>query len=282
MSTWQTGDVVSNGIRTHYLRSGGDKPPLVLLHGATDSGRCWTPIAEALTDDYDVVLPDARGHGLSDAPHSGYSSAERAADTAGLIQALGLARVAVGGHSMGGQTTCRLAADYPDLVACAILEDPPFRPAQSADARLSSVRQSMREEVAHLKGLSPESGLEYGRQRHPNWPEAELPAWVESKVQLSERFMSSPRDGEDLSWTSIVARINCPVLLVVGDANLGAIITLEVAEQACQLTPNLEVAHLAGAGHNIRREQSDAFVHAVRDFLARQRLPSDPSVTAAG
>src|SRR5438128_2251586 len=186
MSVWQTGDVVSNGIRTHYLRSGGHKPPLVLLHGATDSSRCWTPIAEALTDDYDVVLPDARGHGLSDAPPSGYSSAERAADTARLIQALGLAKVAVGGHSMGGQTTCRLAADHPELVACAILEDPPFRPAQSAEARLSSVRQSMREEVAHLKGLSPESGLEYGRQRHPNWPDAELPAWVESKVQLSD------------------------------------------------------------------------------------------------
>jgi len=55
-----------------------------------------------------------------------------------------------------------------------------------------------------------------------------------------------------------------------------------VAEQARQLTPNLEVAHLAGAGHNIRRERSDAFVHTVRDVLARQRLPSDPSATAAG
>src|SRR5712691_7523288 len=64
-----------------------------------------------------------------------------------------------------------------------------------------------------LQDLSPEAGLEYGHQRDPNWPEAELPAWVESKVQLGDQFMSSPRDTDDLPWTSIVARINCQCCL---------------------------------------------------------------------
>src|SRR5690349_11761221 len=128
MSEWTSGDVVANGIRIHYYRTGGTKPPLILSHGATDDGLCWTPVTRALEDRYDVIMPDARGHGLSDAPDDGYTSAERAKDLAGLIEALGLERAIVGGHSMGAGTTFRLTVDRPDLVRAAILEDPGFRP----------------------------------------------------------------------------------------------------------------------------------------------------------
>ena len=55
MAQWQSGDVTANGIKVHYTRTGGDKPPLVLNHGATDNGLCWTPVATALEAEYDVV-----------------------------------------------------------------------------------------------------------------------------------------------------------------------------------------------------------------------------------
>src|SRR5579884_3987242 len=147
MTEWYSGDVVANGIRIHYYRTGGEKPPLVLNHGATDNGLCWTRLARALEADYDVIMPDARGHGLSDAPETGYSSKERAADLADLIEALHLDKPAVGGHSMGAQTTFRLAADYPDLLRCAILEDPGFRPANPPPegARPNPMRQWLQE-----------------------------------------------------------------------------------------------------------------------------------------
>ncbi|TMF04127.1 MAG: alpha/beta fold hydrolase, partial [Chloroflexi bacterium] len=67
MSDWTSGDVNSNGIRIHYTRTRGHKPVLVLAHGATDSGLCWTRLARELESDYDVIMPDARGHGLSEA-----------------------------------------------------------------------------------------------------------------------------------------------------------------------------------------------------------------------
>src|SRR5262249_28576816 len=63
--TWPGGVCDSNGIRIHYLRTGVRKPPVVLLHGLIGSGACWTPLARALESDFDVVLPDARGHGES-------------------------------------------------------------------------------------------------------------------------------------------------------------------------------------------------------------------------
>ncbi|MBV9356972.1 MAG: alpha/beta fold hydrolase, partial [Chloroflexi bacterium] len=80
MSSWFEGDVVANGIKQHYARTGGDKPVLVLAHGASDSGLCWTRLAQALEGEYDVVMPDARGHGHSDAPESAYGSVDQAAD----------------------------------------------------------------------------------------------------------------------------------------------------------------------------------------------------------
>ena len=62
------GYVMANGIRIHYWRTGGDKPVLLVAHGSSDDGLCWTNLAKELEADYDIIMPDARGHGLSDPP----------------------------------------------------------------------------------------------------------------------------------------------------------------------------------------------------------------------
>ena len=125
MAPWQSGDIVVNGLKLHYTRTGGAKPPVVLAHGFSDDGLCWTPVAEALAADYDVVMVDARGHGRSAAPEQGYGSADHATDLAGVIRALGLKRPAVLGHSMGAASALALAGMYPDLPRAILLEDPP-------------------------------------------------------------------------------------------------------------------------------------------------------------
>ena len=123
MSSWQSGDIEANGIRLHYTRTGGAKPPLVLAHGFSDDGLCRTPVADALASDYDVIMVDARGHGRSDAPEQGYGPIEHAADLHGVITGLGLQRPAVLGHSMGGATTLVLAGTYPEVPGAILVED---------------------------------------------------------------------------------------------------------------------------------------------------------------
>ena len=59
--TWYEGDVGANGIRIHYARTGGDKPPVILAHGAGDDGLCWTRVAKELEATYDVVIPTVAG-----------------------------------------------------------------------------------------------------------------------------------------------------------------------------------------------------------------------------
>jgi pimeloyl-ACP methyl ester carboxylesterase len=68
MSTWQTGSVEANGVLLHYTRTGGARPPLVLAHGFSDDGLCWSPVARELEDAYDIVMVDARCHGRSSDP----------------------------------------------------------------------------------------------------------------------------------------------------------------------------------------------------------------------
>ena len=145
MGAWESGDVIANGIRVHYYRTGaGNKPAVVLCHGVTDYGLCWTPVARRLEADYDVVMLDARGHGRSETVPSDYAIQSMAADVVGAIHALALERPVVGGHSLGGATATFVAAMMADEVRGAILEDPawfpPFSP-EDAAAETGGFRQ---------------------------------------------------------------------------------------------------------------------------------------------
>jgi pimeloyl-ACP methyl ester carboxylesterase len=96
----------------------------VVAHGVTDAGLCWTPVARALEADYDVIMVDARGHGQSDAPDTGYGPTELAADLHEGITGLGFHRPVILGHSMGAVTTLVLAGTYPDFPGMILLVDP--------------------------------------------------------------------------------------------------------------------------------------------------------------
>jgi pimeloyl-ACP methyl ester carboxylesterase len=242
----------------------------VLAHGATDNGLCWTRLARALESDYDVIMPDARGHGLSDAPETGYTSADHAADLAGLIRGLGLDRPAVGGHSMGAGTTLQLIADYPELVSCAILEDPGIRLEDRPSARpgAQDPRAVIRKNVEVAQTEGREAAIARGRALNPTWSEEEFGPWAEAKTSVSRHFLDAlPGGGRMLAWRELLPRVQCPVLLVTSDPERGGIVTPEAAEEAKRLLPSLQVVRLSGAGHNIRREQFERFVAVVRAFL---------------
>src|SRR3569833_1063642 len=107
---WNAGTCDAGGTNIHYLRTGGARPPLVLLHGLIGSGACWTPVARLLEADFDVVMPDARGHGKSGTPRHGYGYDDHAGDVVGLIRQLELEAPVVLGHSMGGMTATVVAS----------------------------------------------------------------------------------------------------------------------------------------------------------------------------
>jgi pimeloyl-ACP methyl ester carboxylesterase len=270
MTNWKSGYLDVNGLQIHYTRTGGARPPLVLAHGFSDDGLCWTPVAEALAPDYDVIMVDARGHGRSSGPAEGYGSAEQADDLAGVIMGLELKRPAVLGHSMGAATALALAGTYPDLPGAILLEDPPAwwvetPPAESQAA--SERRARMWSRIIELKRKTHEELVAGQRAEAPSWPEAELGPWANAKLRFSFHTLNR-NNVAAVDWLATVRRITCPTLLITADPERGAIVTAEGAAALQALAPQTQVAYIAGAGHNIRREQFAAYMEVVRKFLA--------------
>lgn len=262
MSEWESGDVPTSGGRLHYHRTGGGRPPVLLLHGFSDSGLCWTRVATALQDRYDLIMPDARGHGESDPPGENDSPRQRVDDIAAFVAALGLGQVAVVGHSMGGSSAALLAAEHPETVACAILEDPGWRDGGPRAATADRAR-SMRE----LQAKPVEEIIREGRQSQPTWDEVEFPAWAESKRQLSPLVYERAGALQQPPWREVAARIQAPTLLVTADTSRGAIVGRDSAAEAVKLMARGRTVNVTGAGHNIRRENFPDFLSALTGFL---------------
>ncbi len=245
----------------------------MLVHGFSDDGLCWTPVARDLESAYDITMLDARGHGRSD-PIAATATVDIVADLFGLIQALGLVRPAILGHSMGAMAAEQLAARYPAQVGEILREDPPWRELPSeGDAEREAARWRERMEAweAGTRLLRTRSRAEIvaiARAEHPDWPEAELGPWADSKLRLDLDIFRSPLLPQ-MHWTELAPRITCPTLLITGDPDRGAIVTPEVAQQVLALLPCGRHAHIPNAGHSIRREAYPRYIEAVRAFLAQ-------------
>ena len=265
---WTSHEITAGGLKIHYLRTGGGGPPLVLAHGATDNGGCWVRLATALADTFDVIVPDARGHGLSDAPEGDYSASTLGNDLASFIEALHLDRPLVGGHSMGANTTLALIANHPRLARATFLEDPVFRMEPAASTQeIVSRRARMREEAHARASIGHEGIVAQGRARNPLWDDVEFDNWATAKMQVRDAFFTAIPEAFD--WQGLLGMVECPTLLVIGDPSLGAIVNPDAAGEAEHLCPTLEIAHIPGAGHHIRRDRFAPFLSEVGAFLAR-------------
>jgi pimeloyl-ACP methyl ester carboxylesterase len=112
-----------NGLRLPYTERGdpAGAPPLLLLHGYTDSWRSFAPLLPHLPASIRAIAPTMRGHGDASRPDAGYGAADLAADLAAFADALGLGPAVVLGHSMGSQVARRFAADHPARVRGLVL-----------------------------------------------------------------------------------------------------------------------------------------------------------------
>jgi pimeloyl-ACP methyl ester carboxylesterase len=277
MAEWQSGAVDADGVTIHYTRTGGNKPVVVLAHGVTDTGLCWSALARELESDFDLVMVDARGHGKSDGPEGSYGPDVQAEDLAALITALGLEQPAVLGHSMGAGTALVLAGTHPDLVGSILLEDPPAWWTEWYDSpEARELVTNMRSRALNYKSLSRDEVIAAGREGHPDWSDAELEPWADSKAAFSPNVLVvfEPSNRANVDWPATLGRITCPVLLIMADAERGGIITQERADALHAMVPQTEVAYIPGAGHNIRRDQFGPYVEVVREFLKAHTAPA--------
>ncbi len=103
-------DIQSNGVRIHVSQQGEGDLALVFLHYYGGSSRTWRLVMDALSARVRTIATDHRGWGRSEAPSDGYRIEDLANDGQGVVEAMGLRRFVLVGHSMGGKTAQLLAS----------------------------------------------------------------------------------------------------------------------------------------------------------------------------
>ncbi len=262
MHNWRKGICEANGIKVHYLRTGGEKPPVVLLHGLTANGACWAPLAKELEEDCDVVMPDARGHGSSSAPDLGYCYDSLASDVLDLIDALGLENPVLIGHSMGGMTAAVAAGRNCALLRGLILVDPTFlTPESQREVYESDVAAQHRRILDRPK----EDYLTEMRIRHGSRSGELNQLLAEARFQTST-FAFDVLRPPNPDFRQLISALDIPGLLVIG--GVGAVVSSQAAAELARLNQRLEVVQIAEAGHGVPYDQPGRLAAVIKQFLA--------------
>lgn len=261
---WSDGYVVANGIRIHYWRTGGNKPPLVLAHGSSDDGLCWTNLAKEFQNDFDIIMFDARGHGLSDPPSPSDPPDVQVEDLAGLIKELKLNRPILMGHSMGSASVAHFAAKYPDVPRAVILEDPALVRPATPPASTQSTPESRRATILARNNTSEEALVEGCMKNSPKWGRSECEFWAPSKrrhhpntVLITTANRPPMRD--------LFPKITASTLILKADADEDL---KKQNEQVAGLLKSGKIVHIKGAGHNVRREGKEETIKVLKAFLS--------------
>ncbi len=233
---------------------------MILLHGLTANGACWTALADALDGEYDVIMPDARGHGRSSVPDYGYRYEDHANDVVNLINALRLPSPVLLGHSMGGMTAAVVASRRPKSLRGLVLADPTFlSPKVQREVRDSDVADQHR----RMLKMSFDEVVAEARARHPHRSGEILELLARARLQTSMAAFDvlTPPNPD---YTLLVSAIDVPSLLAFGDKG---VVSSVVAEELQRLNPRLQVEQIREAGHGVHLDQPERFAAVIKSFL---------------
>ncbi|MGI9095721.1 MAG: alpha/beta fold hydrolase [Candidatus Limnocylindrus sp.] len=230
--------------------------PLLLVHGSYITGAVdWGGIAPILAAEFEVIVPDCRGHGRSTDPRGCYSFKEMAADFAALIPALGFDRAHLIGHSNGGNVALVTLVEHPDRVASCV--------AQAANAFVSP---DLIERIP-MK-LDPDRV----RREEPEWMEEMIALhsevhgpdyWATLLRRTAQEIVSEPN-----YLPSDLEAVQRPTLVIEGaldETNAIARHGRFIAEHV----PQSELWEPEGIGHNVHVEIPAEWITRVRTFLGR-------------
>ncbi|MDF3885961.1 alpha/beta fold hydrolase [Cupriavidus basilensis] len=267
------GNVFANGIRQHYLRYGGatgarqGRDAVVIVPGITSPAVTWGFVGEQFGKHFDTYILDVRGRGLSEAGDAlDYSLDAQAADVTAFAQALGLARYAIVGHSMGARIGIRAARGNPAGLTRLVMVDPPVSgPGRRAyPSQLPWYVDSIR---LARQGIDAE-GM---RRFCPTWTEEQLRLRAEWLHTCDERaIVTSFEDFHRDDVHADMPSVQVPALLMV--AGRGDVIRAEDIDEIRGLLPAVQVARVPDAGHMIPWDDEAGFYRAFGDFLGAPLL----------
>ncbi len=270
----------ANGLNFHYQQA-GTGPDVLLIHGVTGDMSIWF-LCEAmgtLARSFRVTGYDLRGHGYSEVPSSGYTSAEQAGDTLAIMDALGIERAMLVGHSFGGVIAMHAAVLDPDRIEAVVLSDPCF-PALRHLEDLSRWGhwQNFREEAAAAGvTLSDEYWYDLGKffdqvlhldgERLLRFRQAVGLPGFNRLLRLAETTCGNDAKVPAGLTEDLIRGVTQPVLALFGEHSP----FLATADYLDENLPHCVNVRVPGAKHRAPEENSGQFVEQVYEFLTTVR-----------
>lgn len=262
------------------FRMAGSGPPLLLIHGITDSSGTWDPVFDGLAEHYTVIAPDLLGHGESAKPRADYAVAAYANGMRDLLSVLGIERITLVGHSLGGGVAMQFAYQFPEKVERIALVcpagmgagvHPAFRLATVAGAgpalmAITSwpVRTAVLTAIPLVRALG---GLGLGR-------DAEYVLRLYGRLAepgARNAFLRTIRAAADRRGQTITMldrgylAAHLPTMVVGGTRD--TVIPSGHAERAHRAFPGSRIAIFPGAGHFPHHDDPERFVTLIHDFI---------------
>ncbi|WP_456695945.1 alpha/beta fold hydrolase [Aeromicrobium sp. P5_D10] len=274
-----------------YVDSGSG-PAVLFIHGILGSQRQWEHLIDAMDDDHRVVMPDLFGHGKSAKPFGDYSLSAHAAAMRDLLDHLGIERVTVVGHSLGGGIAMQFFYLFPERVERLVLVSSGGLGREVnlvlRSATLPGAAQVL-SVVASAPVLSRVEALGRGASKIGWRPGADVGAIWRGFSSLGDResrraFLATTRAVIDIGGQSISAHdhlqdaLPVPTMIVWGskDRMIPASHALSVEKEL----PDCRVEIFDGAGHFPHLDDPDRFARVLREFIADDgpRRQSAPDV----
>ncbi|MCC6847995.1 MAG: alpha/beta hydrolase [Deltaproteobacteria bacterium] len=272
MSTPTDASTTLDDLSLHYLDWGtAGHPPLLCLHGITQTAHSWDEVAPSLARAHHVRALDQRGHGDSTWPTDGdYRLATQSRDVERFVETTLGAPTVVVALSMGGLVALTLTARRPDLVRALVVVDiaPEVRRGGVDNIRNfvagTDELDTFEEFVARAHAFNPRRSLDNIRERlHHNLRQLPSGRWT-WKYDPALRDPARAGTGIGELWER-AAGIRCPVLIVRGGES--DILDPEVAARFGGVV-GAEVRTVPGAGHSVMGDNPSGFLAAVEPFLA--------------
>ncbi len=245
----------------------GEGHPLVFISGVGYGGWFWHKIVPPLAEHFQVITLDNRGAGESDKPPGPYTTAMMAADTAGLLDALGIRKAFVLGHSLGGFIAQELTLAHPDLVERLILASttyggPNAIPITPEALEVLTKRDGDPVELVR-RGIQVACAPGFA-ERHPEVVEELIRYRLTNPVPPAQ-YQAQVMAGATHNAESRISQITCPVLVLFGEHD--RVVPPGNAQLLAVKLPNAQVKILPGVGHIFPIEDPQATVEALLEFL---------------
>ena len=272
---YRSGNVVMRRQRFHYLEWGDRAAPtIVLLHGGHQSAHSWDLVSLHLAQGYHVLALDQRGHGDSEwARDVEYSNHAMALDAAAFLDAMGLEKPIVIGHSMGGRNSMLLTKHDPSrLRALVIVDVGPELSDRGRQAIMGFVQENQEFEdlehfVANVRKYDPYRSREHiERTVKYNMLQRADGKFV-SKCDSTPRRLGIARGAGLLDNITLedAKAFHLPVLLVRGENS--NILAPDAAERFAAALPQGRLVTVPNCGHNVHGQNTLGFIAALGDFL---------------